>query len=216
MIFKKQKGLPAQAGVSLIITFFVMIIILSVVLSISALLYSEVKVLRNIGNSVASFYVADSGIEKVLYYDRQVLPNNGSICSSDQDCVSSPYVLCSNGICTIPSSRGICTIFNTCISDQTPDAQGDRSIYCEPIIGKDCNGETVINPTGGCDPETCENCSVSFNAVFNRNYDKRNYCVTARVYPNADRTFSIFEINSRGAFSGTKRQIQAITATKSQ
>ena len=36
-----------ERGVSLIITFFIMIIILSVVLSISIILYSEVKVIRN-------------------------------------------------------------------------------------------------------------------------------------------------------------------------
>lgn len=54
----------SERGVSLIITFFIMIIVLAVVLSISILLYSEVKVIRNIGNSMVSFYAGESGIEK--------------------------------------------------------------------------------------------------------------------------------------------------------
>ena len=72
-----------QKGVSLIISFFIMVIILSVVLSVSALLYSEIKVIRNIGNSVVSFYAADSGIEKLIYYDRKVLPDGAvrGLCS---------------------------------------------------------------------------------------------------------------------------------------
>jgi exopolysaccharide biosynthesis protein len=69
--------MESQKGVSLIITFFVMIIILSVVLSISVLLYGQIKVIRNMGNSVASYYAGESGIEKVLFYDKQVLPSSG-------------------------------------------------------------------------------------------------------------------------------------------
>jgi len=81
-----------QKGVSLIITFFIMLIILAVVLSVSLILYSEVKVIRNIGNSVIAFYLADSGAEKVLYYDRKVMPSTGAI-------------------------RGICDICNSCGTD---------------------------------------------------------------------------------------------------
>lgn len=63
-----------QQGVSLIITFFIMVIILSVVLSLSVILFSEIKVIRNISNSVSAFYLADTGVEKTLYYDRKVIP----------------------------------------------------------------------------------------------------------------------------------------------
>jgi hypothetical protein len=64
----------SQKGVTLIITFFILTIILAVVLSISIVLYREIKIIRNIGNSVVSFYAADSGIEKTLYYDRKEKP----------------------------------------------------------------------------------------------------------------------------------------------
>lgn len=95
----------SEKGVSLIITFFIMIIILAVVLSVSALLYGEVKLIRNMGNSVAAFYAADSGIEKILYYDRQVY---------DEEV----------------AKRGLCSIFTNCISDSAPSSIGEHSIYC--------------------------------------------------------------------------------------
>ncbi len=64
----------SQKGVSLIITFFIMTIVLAVVLSISTILYSELRIIRNMGNSVVAFFAADSGAEKVLYYDRKIVP----------------------------------------------------------------------------------------------------------------------------------------------
>ena len=74
MNFQFSKFNNAERGVSLIITFFVLVIVLAVVLSISVILYSELKIIRNIGDSVVAFYAADSGVEKTLYYDRQVWP----------------------------------------------------------------------------------------------------------------------------------------------
>jgi len=74
MNFQFLKFNNAERGVSLIITFFVLVIVLAVVLSISVILYSELKIIRNIGDSVVAFYAADSGVEKTLYYDRQVWP----------------------------------------------------------------------------------------------------------------------------------------------
>ena len=54
------------------------------------LLYSEIKIIRNIGNSVAAFYTAESGVEKVLYYDRKNATEQGrgicSICEEEVDC----------------------------------------------------------------------------------------------------------------------------------
>jgi hypothetical protein len=123
--FPKVKVFKSEKGVSLIITFFIMIIVLSVVLSVSILLCGQLKLLRNIGNSVIAFYAADSGIEKVLYYDWQV--KNGD-------------------------TRGLCSMLdlakpNYCIED----GSGDSSIYCKaypddpkPLVpqGSDCTNCT--------------------------------------------------------------------------
>lgn len=68
----------SEKGISLLITFFIMIIVLSVILSISVILYSEIKVIRNMGDSVVAFYTAASGVEKILYYDRKVIPEGAT------------------------------------------------------------------------------------------------------------------------------------------
>lgn len=121
-----------QKGVTLIITFFIMVIVLAVVLGISVILYSEIIVVRNMGNSVISFYSADSGIEKVLYYDRMILPAGAgrglcSICSTCgtgngeksmdcENCQLSGGAGCASGACDD------CTItFNTFPASGSPD-----------------------------------------------------------------------------------------------
>ncbi len=65
MIYNSQKG------VSLIIIFLIMTVIIAIVLSISTILSSEIKIIGDIGSSVSSFYAADIGIEKTLYFDRK-------------------------------------------------------------------------------------------------------------------------------------------------
>ena len=140
-----------EKGVSLIITFFVMIIILAVVLSVSVILYSELKVIRNIGNSVVAFYGADSGVEKVLYYDRQVLPK----------LTLDPLTYAKRGLCSM------------CAYDQiyNPDACVSGSDD-DPTV---CNSCQVSGD--GCDTSNCTNCTVTFNTAF----DKISYSVTAKV-----------------------------------
>lgn len=115
--------MESQKGVSLIITFFVLTIMLAVVLSISILIYGEIKIIRNIGNSVVAFYAADSGVEKFLYYDRQQTPDNGK--------------------------RGLCNICNVCSSDCTPGINGGAGDCleshcqgCQITGGSDCGPES--------------------------------------------------------------------------
>jgi len=76
-----------EKGVSLVITFLIMTIMLSIVVSLSVILYSEVKIMANVGNAVSAFYLAESGAEKTLYYDRKEIPQGAirgfcSICST--------------------------------------------------------------------------------------------------------------------------------------
>ena len=63
-----------QKGSALIITFLIMTIILAIVLSLTLILFNEIKILRNIGDSVSAFYAAETGIEKTLYFDRKKAP----------------------------------------------------------------------------------------------------------------------------------------------
>jgi len=181
---KNQKGLTAQAGVSLIITFFVMLIILAIVISISALLYSEVKVIRNIGNSIVSFYAADSGVEKVLFYDRQVLP-----LSSDRENLV---------------KRGLCSMFKTESSKSCQPNENERgpraSIYCNKIKSENSLG-------GACDPDICDDCIVEFETVFSG----KTYNVVATLTSGS--VYSNLKINSKGLFSGAERKIEANVQT---
>jgi hypothetical protein len=80
-----------------------MIIILAVVLSISAIFYSELKIVKNIGNSVVAFYTAESGIEETLYIHRVVL-------ADDESSVGSGLCsICGVGACSEYSIDGCST-----------------------------------------------------------------------------------------------------------
>jgi hypothetical protein len=212
MIADKQKG------VSLIITFFVMIIILSVVLSVSALLYSEIKVIRDIGNSVVSFYAADSGVEKVLYYDDQVLPATITCDPSDPSSVLkclSNQTCGSNGVCTPVPTRGLCTMYpydtnlNNCPS-ASDASKLNSSIYCQPDTSIN-GGRPKPLATNGCDPDTCSDCQVAFNTTLNNG---ASYYATAKVFPSSNALSaaenSNFVIYSRGNFGGASRQIEIL------
>ena len=161
-----------------LISFFIMIIILAVVLVISTILYSEIKVIRNISNSVISFFAADSGVEKVLYYDRKVVPTG--------------------------AARGLCSMFDPsnpidyCHPDGIPnDLSVDHSVYCNPTAG---------NMTGtDCSPNTCTSCEIDFStslapAATTSSADKK-YIIKGVVTP------SNFSINSIGYFKNVARAV---------
>lgn len=189
-----------QKGVSLIITFFIMIIILAVTFSISALLYSELKIIRNMGNSVVSFYAADSGVEKVLFYDRQTLPivedaQGNSLTAVRGLCSLYLYDPLTNADACSPKSAGDPTIDND-------------SLYCESGSTPEIADGNILDHADGCDPTVCDDCKVSFNTTF----DDRTYYVTASITPSSDGKSSIFEINSKGVFGSSERQIKTTVA----
>ena len=197
MINNKQKG------VSLIITLFIMIIILSVVLSISTILYSELKVIRNIGNATVSFYAADSGIEKVLYYDRQVKPTTLRACPNGvSDCL--PGEACSGGYCAL--ARGLCSIFDSVHSSAeycSNGASGETSIYCNG----DYNGNPPDVLSGNdCDPASCTDCTINFYTVLG---DGITYSVSAHAGSASNVNSNPYlDIKSGGIFNGTGRTIE--------
>ena len=154
--------LHSQKGVSLIITFFIMTIMLAIVLSVSVILLSEIKVMGNIGNAVQSFYSAESGSEKVLYFDRKQIPNG--------------------------YARGICNICNTC-----------GSADCTHCI-------TTPITYNGCNLQTCNNCEITYDAIF----EDKNYSVNAKVKPNLSGGVT-FTVDSKGVYKETTRAIETIS-----
>ena len=92
-----------ERGVSLYLALLIMTILLSIGLGISAILFSQIKIISGIGDSVVAFYAADTGIEEVLYrgtdvsgalenganYSAQVLLAGSDDCTADNYCIKS-------------------------------------------------------------------------------------------------------------------------------
>ena len=68
--------MDTQKGVSLYIAIMIIAILLAIVLGTGAILLGQLKTIKGMENSIAAFYAADSGIEKVLM-DRDN-PNTGA------------------------------------------------------------------------------------------------------------------------------------------
>ena len=217
----KSKILNSERGVSLIITFFIMIIILSVVLSVSTLLYGELRVMRNVGNSVVGFYEADSGVEKVLYYNRQVRPLVSSDigCSSNEECIADlgADYFCDDSLCKKHTSMGLCSMFDP-NNGQFCNSSGsspDSSVYCtiDTTLSQTGYKTGSVDPIHGCDYNTCDDCTISFRTMLDGD-PKKTYYTAARIYPDSDGVSSNLDISSKGSFGGSARQIQTLSTTR--
>jgi len=62
-------------GVSLYLAVVIMAILLAIVLGVSAILVSQIKITRGLENSVIAFYAADTGIEWILKYREDPINN---------------------------------------------------------------------------------------------------------------------------------------------
>lgn len=114
-----------QKGVSLIVTLLMTTIILSVVLGISAILFNQVKITGNTGNSLSSLNAADSGSEKTLYFDRKQIPPGGNrgICNICSACLD-----CSNCV-TVPLEPNGCDSASCTNCQVTYDSTFDDKAY---------------------------------------------------------------------------------------
>lgn len=74
--------MQSEKGVSIVITFFIMTMIIVAVSSISAMLYKEVAIVSSIESSVPSLAAANTGLESALYYNRK----QGGICNVCDAC----------------------------------------------------------------------------------------------------------------------------------
>ena len=202
-----------QKGISLIITFFVMIVVLSLVLSISGILYIQIKGIRDAQNSVISYYAAESGVEKVLYYDRKIVQDedtanacpqcdngdtNCSQCDAGEVCkdIGKPVNHCVKpgairGLCWMVTAgpAGSPSRFNENYCAIDPNSSGstiDSGIYC--------NAQTLM--PSECNPDICSNCEVNFNTVF----DGGAYHIKAD-------TNGALNIKATGSYGNVSREI---------
>jgi|SRR3989344_5622346 len=56
-----------QKGVSIYLSLVIMAVLLAITLGLNSILFGQVKIIRNIGYSVAAFYAAETGIEEALF-----------------------------------------------------------------------------------------------------------------------------------------------------
>ncbi len=139
-----------QRGVSLIITFLIMTVIIAIVLSISSILFNEIKIIGDIGNSVLAFHAADTGIEKTLYFDRKQIPVGGSrgFCNTCTACVNTTND-CNN--CTLTGSNcGLTTCTNCQLTYNAAFLGKTYSVSAtvSPNIANPLLSDLIINSTG--------------------------------------------------------------------
>ena len=64
---KSRQKKDNNQGVSLYLTMMILSLILGLAFSLNTLLLTQIKSLRNIGDSVIAFYATETGIERALY-----------------------------------------------------------------------------------------------------------------------------------------------------
>lgn len=64
-----------QKGITLYLVIVLLAVVLSIVLGISSLLITQIKIIGGMGDSVVAFYAAETGAEKLL----QIISSGGTI-----------------------------------------------------------------------------------------------------------------------------------------
>ncbi len=191
-MFHKFSFYNSEEGVSLIITFFILTILLAIVLGISTILYSEIKIIRNMSYSVSAYYAAESGVEKVLYYDRQVTYNG------------------TRGLCYMCDKSDLGGVQpNGPSCRETGNA--DTSLYCSPCdLSK--NDDAPVGTI--CDAAHCSDCKISFYTVMDNDAQRQYYLKEASVTPNGNLTD--FFVKATGTYKNINRAIEVFSSFISQ
>src|SRR3989344_1355294 len=88
MTFFRHTMKNSESGISLVVTFLIMTVLLGIVLSLSTILIGQIKIIGNITNSIVATSYAQTGLERLLYLNKKQVP--------------------------IGASRGLCNICNVC------------------------------------------------------------------------------------------------------
>ena len=106
---KKTKLSPCksgggQKGVSLYFSIIILSILLAIVLGLGTILIGQTRMIKGMGDSVAAFYGADTGVERILYEDK--LCRCGSLdCCTGLPCVD--IATCDKGRLGSPVPPGV-------------------------------------------------------------------------------------------------------------
>lgn len=118
-IFKKN----SEKGVSLYFAIIITSLFLAIVFGLTAILVSQTKIFKEIGDSLTALFAADSGMEKILYLDSQCRQANctttwpGTCNASCAGFITDPYSTSSPlgdaSFTVTASSSGGTTIFQS-------------------------------------------------------------------------------------------------------
>jgi hypothetical protein len=59
-----------EKGVSVFLAIIILSVLLAIGLGLSAILVSQIRMIKEIGDSISSFFAADTGAERMLYEDK--------------------------------------------------------------------------------------------------------------------------------------------------
>ena len=108
-----------EKGISLLFVVLIMSVILAVGAGISVILIQETRMIGEIGNSVISFYAADSGVEEQLYDLYKTATSSQQGHHSDTLNNAASYVVTAKCSTTTNCYIGVvdesCTALNYCI-----------------------------------------------------------------------------------------------------
>ncbi len=77
----------SQEGIALFLTLIIISVLLTVGLGLNSILVTQLGILRGMEKSMAVFYAAETGMEKVLYMDKLCRqPGCGVECRDTDDC----------------------------------------------------------------------------------------------------------------------------------
>ncbi len=97
-----------ESGISLLLAILILALILGVALGLNTILLQQIRMTREMGNSVVALYAADTGIEEAL----MVRDNPSSSCTQDSQCLlgGATYYLSIS-----PTSPPDCVALDYCI-----------------------------------------------------------------------------------------------------
>lgn len=98
-----------EEGISLYLAVIIMAILLAIVLGMTAILLSQIRMIKGMENSVVAFYAADTGIERVLYQDKMCRQDGCEVLS--WPCWDTDAIPCNEGLSngSIPGNVGAAT-----------------------------------------------------------------------------------------------------------
>ncbi len=87
MPIENKKPKVQRGATTILLAFFVVTIILAVALTAAGITIFEIRMSREVANSVPAFFGADAAAEKCLYQVRKLVPDSGDDCTRNNEII---------------------------------------------------------------------------------------------------------------------------------